>query len=576
MLCTWENTSYAITGIRNGMVAIANASVVSLLSCLVSTVLAESKAVARASTALSSAILASAMASAALPSFGRFEPFGWGPGVGQRPFGGSPILVFGRPRHVTKGCLQFRQRPCHYVSADGGHATVPMYMLRVGEVLLSLVDLRNVFTWVKIRVSLIFHRNLFLQFHIIISMEYYTMGWYWFDESSDDEDNSNKYVSRENQRRKQIESYALETGDKTKPKQDGTANVVAAADQQPEYVQSLQINDDNNHDAQQSEVELDELPACLALFSKGGELDKGSAPLEGVPNGLEGDSAFLEGELGESSTTLLLGEVDEFPGGSVLLEGDELDVNLTLLEGKELGPSTPTEDDEASLPTEHVRNGPNLNRTFTVRRKVAKRILPWDLPMDEIQLAPPLPQDKDSPAKRPRLEKPFPTLEDEATTKNTAHDTTVALPPPDAAADSDPVMNMHPNAGTTGATYHWTPEEDVKLTSAVMNTRKEKRGIEYRTDWVAIAALVPGRTKSQCYNRWRSALDPSIDWANRTGAWIEDEDIKLKESVQKHGGKNWAAIAALVPGRTKTQCQHRWYALDPSVDQMAGRTGGWA
>jgi hypothetical protein len=150
---------YAITGIRNGMVAIANVSVVSLLSCLVSTVSAESKAVAKASAALLSAMLASAMASAALPSFGRSEPCGWGPGpgVGQRPFRGLPILVFGKPRHVTIGCLQLRQRPCYYVSADGGYATVLMYKL--GEVLLSLVDLRNVFNWVKVRVSSIFHRT---------------------------------------------------------------------------------------------------------------------------------------------------------------------------------------------------------------------------------------------------------------------------------------------------------------------------------------------------------------------------------------------------------------------------------
>jgi hypothetical protein len=88
-LCTWENTSYAITGIRNGMVAIANVSVVSyftILFCLVWTVLPESKAVAKVSTALSSAILASAMASAALPSFGRLAPVVFGPGVWSAPF----------------------------------------------------------------------------------------------------------------------------------------------------------------------------------------------------------------------------------------------------------------------------------------------------------------------------------------------------------------------------------------------------------------------------------------------------------------------------------------------------------
>jgi hypothetical protein len=54
-------------------------------------------------------------------------------------------------------------------------------------------------------------------------------------------------------------------------------------------------------------------------------------------------------------------------------------------------PTTPTEDDEASIPTEHVRNGPNLNRIFTVRHKAAKRTFPWELTADEIQLALPPP-----------------------------------------------------------------------------------------------------------------------------------------------------------------------------------------
>jgi hypothetical protein len=42
-------------------------------------------------------------------------------------------------------------------------------------------------------------------------------------------------------------------------------------------------------------------------------------------------------------------------------------------------------------------------------------------------------------------------------------------------------------------------------------------------------------------------LDPGIDLANgRTGKWAEDEDIKLKDAVQIHGGKEWIAITALV------------------------------
>jgi ATP-dependent RNA helicase DDX42 len=54
----------------------------------------------------------------------------------------------------------------------------------------------------------------------------------WFDESSDDEEDNNNETSRDNQRRKQLESFALEIGDEVKPKHDDTAVQVAVAEQQ--------------------------------------------------------------------------------------------------------------------------------------------------------------------------------------------------------------------------------------------------------------------------------------------------------------------------------------------------------
>jgi hypothetical protein len=245
-------------------------------------------------------------------------------------------------------------------------------------------------------------------------------------------------------------------------------------------------------------------------------------------------------------------------------------------------PTTPTEDDEASIPTEHVRNSPNLNRAFTVRRKAAKRTIPWKLTADEIQLALSPPQDEDMrETKRRRLEEPFPTSTDEAATKTASHDTTVALSLPDAAhtsadnddANADPVTETQPNARITGATGRWTLVEDAKLTNAITNTRKKKQS----KNWIAIAALVPGRTKIQCRSRWHNYLNPSIDRTTaHTGKWKEDEDIKLKAAVQKHGGKDWVAIATLVPGRTTKQCWNRWHdALDPSLDRTTAHTGKW-
>jgi hypothetical protein len=252
----------------------------------------------------------------------------------------------------------------------------------------------------------------------------------------------------------------------------------------------------------------------------------------------------------------------------------------------------PTEEAEASISTENVGGeGPdeNLNQTFAARRTAAKRTLPWDLAAGELHLmsnqlqSPPLPPQAEdiSAAKKRRLEEPLPTTADEAARKNVSPDTAVSLPPlavdNDDDINADPIPDKQPNAGATLAIGRWTPEEDAKLTSVVANTCKKTWANEYVTDWDAVAALVPGRTNLQCTNRWHYALDPSIVHLNkRTGKWVEDEDSKLKNAVQTHGGKNWDAIAALVPGRTKSQCGRRWKdVLDPSIDRANRITGTW-
>jgi hypothetical protein len=124
------------------------------------------------------------------------------------------------------------------------------------------------------------------------------------------------------------------------------------------------------------------------------------------------------------------------------------------------------------------------------------------------------------------------------------------------------------NDRVNGCTATWKDDEDIKLMDAVQKHSGK--------NWVALAAPVSGRTKIQCRNRWCSALEPSIDrTTGRTGNWEEDEDAKLKAAVQTYGGKSWVAIAALVPGRTKLQCKNRWRAFDSSIDRLGGRTGEW-
>jgi myb proto-oncogene protein len=54
-------------------------------------------------------------------------------------------------------------------------------------------------------------------------------------------------------------------------------------------------------------------------------------------------------------------------------------------------------------------------------------------------------------------------------------------------------------------------------------------------------------------------LDPSIGAVSGgKGKWTAAEDSRLHNAVRTHGGKDWAAIAALVPGRTKRACGARW------------------
>jgi hypothetical protein len=237
---------------------------------------------------------------------------------------------------------------------------------------------------------------------------------------------------------------------------------------------------------------------------------------------------------------------------------------------------TEDEDDEASVSTENAREDPNLNDTFVVRRKAGKRTLPWDLAVDELEIVSPQQAEDIRATKRPRLDEPSSASTCEAATPLSSQNIAVSLPAADvdadhADADADPVKGAR-------ATGYWTSEEDAKLNSVVTNTSKKKWCKEYKTDWAAVAALVPSRITVQCCKRWKEALDPNMDQSNRrtSSSWSEYEDIKLKDAVQTHGGKCWEKIAVLVPGRTKKQCNGRWHAaLVSNIDPATARAGKW-
>jgi S-ribosylhomocysteine lyase LuxS involved in autoinducer biosynthesis len=206
------------------------------------------------------------------------------------------------------------------------------------------------------------------------------------------------------------------------------------------------------------------------------------------------------------------------------------------------------------IPTKYVINGRVMGGTL--RRKNGIRTLPVParavplLARAETPALPPHPPPQLEvedlpPAKRARLQT--------RDSSSAAADGVTTDSPDDTPTDPVTHAVSLPSAATSRAPRrNWKPEEDGKLTEAVNKHGKDC--------WAVVATLVPGRTNQQCRTRWVHTLDP----ANEKGKWTPEEDTKLAESVEKHG-KKWTPIAAMVPGRTSRQCRQRWtLTLDPA------------
>lgn len=101
----------------------------------------------------------------------------------------------------------------------------------------------------------------------------------------------------------------------------------------------------------------------------------------------------------------------------------------------------------------------------------------------------------------------------------------------------------------------WSEEQDDALRMAV-----ERHGGK---NWKAIAMEVPGnRTHIQCLQRWGKVLKPGLI----KGPWTDEEDELLRTYVPLEAKNNWVAVAEHVPGRTAKQCRERWsLSLDPNI-----------
>uniref|UniRef100_A0A8C4Q039 snRNA-activating protein complex subunit 4 n=1 Tax=Eptatretus burgeri TaxID=7764 RepID=A0A8C4Q039_EPTBU len=91
----------------------------------------------------------------------------------------------------------------------------------------------------------------------------------------------------------------------------------------------------------------------------------------------------------------------------------------------------------------------------------------------------------------------------------------------------------------------WAPKEDKLLIEAAR---------KYGRCWWMVREEVPGRSASQCRERYMNSLNCQF----RRGTWSHIELEKLIQLVKKHGVGNWAKISEEMVNRTDSQCYKRW------------------
>ncbi|KAL6569482.1 hypothetical protein OROMI_013996 [Orobanche minor] len=107
---------------------------------------------------------------------------------------------------------------------------------------------------------------------------------------------------------------------------------------------------------------------------------------------------------------------------------------------------------------------------------------------------------------------------------------------------------------------NWAEEEDVVLQDAVQRYGGKS--------WKKVAKCLPGRTDTQCLHRWQKVLNPDLV----KGPWSKEEDMLLVKLVEKQLDKKmkWAEIAEQLPGRMGKQCRERWNNhLNPELNKSA-------
>jgi hypothetical protein len=73
--------------------------------------------------------------------------------------------------------------------------------------------------------------------------------------------------------------------------------------------------------------------------------------------------------------------------------------------------------------------------------------------------------------------------------------------------------------------------------------------------WDSVSAVIPGRTATQCRERWLFRISPGLN-KGPFEQWEDDLICRERRSL----GNHWTAIAGKLHGRTSCSVKNRWYS----------------
>lgn len=132
------------------------------------------------------------------------------------------------------------------------------------------------------------------------------------------------------------------------------------------------------------------------------------------------------------------------------------------------------------------------------------------------------------------------------------------------ASPMECLMQYRNSVSPTIKKCDWSKEEVDKLTELAAYYNEH--------EWCAIAEeLGTNRTPMQCLQYYQRNLNHRLIRSNNI--WTEEEEKQLKQSIEVYGSSDWSNVASDLPGRTPTQCFNRYRRS--SLCQGDVITGHW-